>query len=56
MHYIKAVRAANTERIQVNIPKDVQIYMGWIVGDRFEVTENKAKDQIILTRVKEKKQ
>lgn len=53
MNYVKAVRAANTERIQVNIPKDVQEFLGWSVGDKIMVDQSKAKDQIRLTRVKE---
>lgn len=50
---MKAIAIKGSTRIQVNIPKDVQEFMGWKAGDKFIADRDKPNDRIILTRIKE---
>lgn len=52
MNYATANQASKTGRIQVNIPKHVQDFLGWKPGDKLMIEENKSKDQVIITRIK----
>lgn len=49
---MKAIAIPGSTRIQVNIPKDTQEFLGWKAGDDLLVEQNKPKDQIIITRIK----
>lgn len=55
LNYATATQASKTGRVQVNIPKHIQDYLGWKPGDKLMVEENGAKDQVILTRIKKEK-
>lgn len=50
---MKAIAVHGSTRIHVNIPKDVQEFLGWKAGDKLIVEQEKDKDRIIITRIKE---
>lgn len=53
---MKAIGIPGTTRIQINIPKDVQEFLGWKRGDDFIIDQDKKNDRIIITRIKRKEE